>query len=585
MSDESVTRIHKRFYLTLINPASHVTSLIISFFCASMIIVLSYIYYLNLPLQDLAVVLPLSLVVLYAAKMIDFAILRNAPVAKLAKIYHTAAFANLFWLITVAFGIASAFVFGRPETNFHFIIEGMLLAAGLRIVVFTSVFGASLSKAILVSPILPLIFFTSFTPIEQVPFYLFDAVGLGFGLALMAIASIWALIADRAERPNITSTFKILQAYLLAWTDLNPKSMEVIIESRAHESKVNTYTLAFKTLNGRSLIVVPDVHPGPFYPVGGSNLPYEIYKTYSQNSIHAVVMHSISDHSLNLPSKMQVDRYLNSLTDQKLFESGDTCTEPIVIQINRARVSGLAFNKVALLMLSLSPYGMEDVPEVIRKEVESYARIKGFSYVLIIDTHNSMGKRLGEDDNSDLLKACKVALDELVMKSQYSFKFGFCHSSEIGANANDIGPAGMSVIVIKVNDKSFAIGWADSNNMARGLRENVIEHLSANNISMLEVCTSDTHYTSGKARNLTGYFTFGNLSSHDAVSKWYLEMARRAGERTENASYEVTQTSSEVKVMGAEQFSDYSNALDHALNITKVFIGIAVTVYIAMLIL
>lgn len=584
MSEESVTLIHNRFYLTLINPASHVTSLLISFFCASMVIVLSYTYYLDLPLQNLVLTLPLSLAVLYAAKMIDYAILRSTPVAKLAKIYHTAAFANMLWLITVALGILSAFVFGRSETDVRFIVEGMLLAAGLRIGIFTSVFGASLSKAILVSPILPLIFFTSFIPIEQVPFYLSDAIGLGFGLALMAIAAVWAVIADRAGRPNVTSTFKLLQAYLLAWTELNPKSMEVIMEGRAHESKISTHTLAFKTSDGRSLIIVPDVHPGPFYPVGGSNLPYEIYKTYSQSSTHAIVMHSISDHTFNLPSKTQVERYLKSLNDQKLFESGNTCTESIVIQINKARVSGLAFGKVAILMLSLAPYGMEDVPALIRSEAENYARIKGFSYVLVIDTHNSMGKHLSEDDSSDMLKACKVVLDELVMKSQYNFKFGFCHSSEIGASTDDVGPAGMSVMTIKVNDKSFAIGWADSNNMAKGLREHVLEHLAANNISMLEVCTSDTHYTSGKARNLTGYFTFGSLSSPDAVSRWYLEMAKRANERADNASYEATRTLSEVKIMGIEQFSDYSNALDRALNITKVSIGVTIAAYIAMLI-
>jgi putative membrane protein len=535
--------------------------------------------------QNLAVVLPLSLAVLYAAMMIDFVILRNLPVAKLSKIHHSNAFANLLWLVTIAFGIAAASVFGKTETDIGFIVEGMFLAAGFRIVVFTSVFGATLPKAILISPILPMIFFASFMPIEQIPSYLSNVVALSFGLGLLLLAAIWAVVTDRVGKPNVSSTFKLLQAYLLAWTEKNPKLMEKIIEGRARESKVSTYTLEFKTSRGRSAIVVPDIHPGPFYPVGGSNLPYEIYKTYSQNSVQTVVMHSISDHSLNLPSKAQVENYLHSLNVQKPFESGNTCTEPIVIQINKARVSGLAFDKVALLMLSLSPYGMEDVPELIRKEVESYARSKGFGHVLLVDSHNSMGEHLSEDDSSDLLKACRVALDELVKKPQDNFKVGFCHSSEIGASASDVGPAGMSVMVINVNDKSFAICWADSNNMARGLREHVFEQLAVNNISMLEICTSDTHYTSGNARNLTGYFTFGSLSSPDMVSKWYLEMAKKAGEKVENASYNVSQTSSEVKVMGSEQFSDYSKALDRALNVTKVFVGITVAVYIVMLLL
>ncbi|MFQ5969751.1 MAG: DUF2070 family protein [Nitrososphaerales archaeon] len=584
MNEESVSRIHKRFYLTLINPASHVTSLLISFFCASLIVVLSYIYYLDLSLQNLVVVLPVSLVVLYAGKIIDFAILKRTPVAKLAKIYHTATFANILWLLTVALGIASTFILEKPETHFHFIVAGMLLAAGLRIGIFTSVFGASLPQAVLASPILPLLFFLSFVPIERVPLYLSDPLGLGFGIGLMTIALIWVVLSDRAGRPNVVSTFKLLQAYILAWTDLNPKSMEVIMEGRAHESKVNTYTLAFKTPSARSLIVVPDVHPGPFYPVGGSNLPYEIYRTYSSNSIHAVVMHSISDHALNLPSKTQVERYLRSLDNQALFEGGNTCTEPIVIQVNKARVTGFAFGRVAMLMLSLAPYGMEDVPELIRREVESYAKMKGFNCVLVIDTHNSIGKFLREDDSSDMLKSCKVAVDELKMKPQYNFRFGFCHSSEVGASADDVGPAGMSVVTIKVNHKPFAIGWADSNNMARRLRERILDHLTANGIAMLEVCTSDTHYTSGKARNLAGYFTFGSLSPPDSVSSWYLEMAKKASERTANASYEVSETSSEVKLMGGEQFSDYSTALDRSMDVTKISIGVTIAVYIVMLI-
>lgn len=585
MSEESVGRIHKRFYLTLINPGSHTTSLLISFFCASLIVVLSYVYYLDIRLSELAIMLPISLAVLYAAKMIDYAIMKNLPVTKLTKVYHTAAFANIFWLLTIALGIIAASILSKPEVHFHFIVAGMLLASGFRIGIFTSVFGASLPKAVMVSPILPLIFFAAFMPIESFPFYLSDPIGVGFGLSFVVIASLWSVFVDRAGRPNVESTFKVLQAYLLAWTERNPQSMEIIMEGKAHESRVSTYTLAFKTLNGKSAVVIPDVHPGPFYPVGGSNLPYEICKRYSSNSTQAVVMHSISDHSLNLPSKVQVERYLNSLNNGTVFDNGNTCTEPIVIQVNKARVTAIVFGKVAMLLLSSSPHGMEDVPEPIRKEVERYAKEMEFNLAIVIDTHNSMGKHLDEDGSADMTKACKVALDELKMKPQFNFEYGFCHSSEIGANAADVGPAGMSVMAIKVNEKLHVIGWADGNNMAKNLRENILEYLSSNGISMLEICTSDTHYTSGRARNLTGYFTFGSLGSFDAVGKWYLAMAKKAVESIADASYEISHTSSEVKVMGGEQFSDYSSALDSAFKITEVSLGVTVAVYIALLVI
>ncbi|MEE8131965.1 MAG: DUF2070 family protein [Nitrososphaerales archaeon] len=583
MSEESVRRIQKRFYLTLINPGSHITSLLISFASASLIVLLSYHYYLEIPLSELAVTLPLSLAVLFGAKMIDFVMLKNLPITKLTKVYHTAAFTNIFWLITIVLGIVAASLLSKPTVHFHFIVAGMFFAIGLRIVVFTSVFGASIPRAILTSSILPLIFFVAFMPIESVPFYLADPVGFGFGLSFMAMATIWFAIADRAGRPGVESTFKLLQAYLQAWTDMNPRPIEKMMESRACESKVSTYMLSFKTTNGRSALVVPDVHPGPFYPIGGSNLPYEIYKTYIPNS-QSVVMHGISDHSLNLPSRVQVERYLDSLNNGILFENGTVCTEPIVIQINKARVSGIAFGQVAMLLLSSSPHGMEDVPEVIRREVESYAKEKDFNLALAIDTHNSMGKHLNEDDSADMLKSCKIALYELKMRPQFNFEYGFCHSSEIGATANDVGPAGMSVIAIRVNEKLLTLGWADSNNMTRNLREHIVGYLSSNGISMLEVCTSDTHYNAGRARNPVGYFTFGSLSSFDAVSKWYLEMTKKAVERMTDASYEVSQALSSVKVMGNAQFSDYSNALDRSLGITKISFGITVAVYIAMLV-
>ncbi|MFQ5921152.1 MAG: DUF2070 family protein [Nitrososphaerales archaeon] len=585
MSEESVSRIHGRFYLTLISPASHITSLLISFFCASILVVLAYAYYLELPIEDLVFVLPLSLAVLYAGKMIDYALLKRLPVTTLPKVYHTAAFASALWLFTAILGLASATIWGGGDPGFHFLIVGMLLVVAFRIGIFASVFGASLGRAVAVAPILPLTFFASFVSVENLPLFLSNGTGLGFGLGLVAIAIVWAVLADKAGRPQVPSAFNLLQAYLLASTRHNPESMEAIIERRARESRVSTYMLAFKTPKARSLIVLPDIHPGPFHPVGGSNLPYEIYKAYSKESMNAVVMHSVSDHSLNLPSRTQVERYLGSLNEQQeSFEHGKTCTEPITIQINKARVTSLAFGKVAMLMLSMAPHGMEDVPDVVRREVEGYARRRGFSHSLVIDTHNSMGKHLDEDETSDLTKACRVALDELIKKPQYVFRFGFCHSSEIAADAGDTGPAGLGVMVISVNGKTFAMGWADSNNMARGLRESIISHLAENDISMLEICTSDTHFTSGRVRNRTGYFTFGSLSSPEAVGKWYLQMARRAVAEIDDADYSVIRSSSDVKIMGREQFSDYSKTLDRAMNFTKASLGITVAVYIVLLV-
>ena len=50
------------------------------------------------------------------------------------------------------------------------------------------------------------------------------------------------------------------------------------------------------------------------------------------------------------------------------------CTEPVTAQMNKARVVGIRLDKSAVLLLSLSPHGMEDVPLYIKTEIEQIAK-------------------------------------------------------------------------------------------------------------------------------------------------------------------------------------------------------------------
>ena len=98
--------------------------------------------------------------------------------------------------------------------------------------------------------------------------------------------------------------------------------------------------------------------------------------------------------------------------------------------MNKARASGLLFDRTALLFLSLSPHGMEDLPPNVRSEIEQFAENRNFEQVLIVDTHNAMGKEISKEDSEDLLLAAKSTLDTLKTKESHSFKFGF-ENSEI----------------------------------------------------------------------------------------------------------------------------------------------------------
>ncbi len=581
---DSVSNIHRRWSLTRLNPSSYKFSFLVSILSTTIIIVICHFYLLKTDWFIFVSHLLLGLITTIGANFLDFFLLRGTPNNRITKIYHVSAFANILWVLTILLGIASDILLSKDEITTNYIVEGMFLAIGLRTGIFTSVFGATISKAITVSFISPLLFLFAFLPFTFYFEALTTPIALGFGSSLLLLGIIWTISADRAGRPRIESTFRVLQAFLAAWTENKAENMEKITESRAHIETVMTYILKFKTMNSNEIfMILPDLHPGPFHPIGGSNLPYLLYMLFSKN---AMVMHSISDHSLNIPSKKEVNKYVNTLSESRQSEVGTVCTNPIQIKMGKCTVTGIAFGHSVIVFLSMAPIGMDDVPEHIRTALEHYSADIGFHNILIVDTHNAMGEFLNRQDSNIMISAAKHCLNELIHARQHEFKIGFSSSAELSYNIEsmqDLGQSGLSSLLLLVEEKEYFIGWADSNNMDNGLRDYIISRLNNNRINMLEICTSDTHSTSGK-RNRQGYYTFGNISKPDQVANIYLQLSRKSIEKASPSTYELLSSRSAIKVMGKNQFKDYSIALEKSMNLTKIFLVITVMVFIGMLI-
>jgi putative membrane protein len=365
------------------------------------------------------------------------------------------------------------------------------------------------------------------------------------------------------------STHKTIQAYLASQKN-DFSEAEEIMEHRSNKTKVSTTQIRLHSPTHKTdfRMVLPEIHPGPYHPVGGSNIPYLIYKNLDSS---AMVLHSISDHSLNLPSKNQVENYLESLDNSTTKEEGLTCTEPITVQINKARVTGLLFGNNPLLFLSLSPHGMEDIPNYMKKEIEQYGKNRNYSKPLIVDTHNAMGKEISKEDGENMLKAAKSCLDTLIGKESYPIEFGYANSDDMDVWTEDLGMGGLGVMCLKINDKKYFLGWADANNMENGVREKIVQNFAEKNYNLLEICTSDTHFARVKARNKNGYYHLGLITGADKLSGWLLEIAKNAESVMSSAKYEILENQTEVKIMGQGIYEDYSKALDNSLKITKLF--------------
>ncbi|HEX2471718.1 MAG TPA: DUF2070 family protein, partial [Nitrososphaera sp.] len=532
-------------------------------------------------IESLVVYLPLSLVALLGSHFLDYLALRGTPVRKFSKIAHVSAFANVFWSVTILLGIAADFVFSKPP-SMDYVITGMLLAVGFRMGLFISVFGASTARGILVSFIQPLIFFFAFMPPSSYHSIATQSyAGLAFGAILLAIGIVWTVIADRAGRPGVKSTFGLLRAFLVAWSENRVDMIEELIEARAHENVIATKVIRFSFAGDQAVIILPDVHPGPFSMVGGSNLPFLLYERFAKR---ALVMHSVSDHSLNIPSKKEVEKYIKDLGQMTTKEKGDTCSAPVQVKINNSTSTGIAFGNTAIVMLSLAPTGMEDIPRSVSSELESFGATIGFPDVLVVDCHNAMGKHLNDSDRKDLIASAKQCLDQLKKQSQKHFKVGFASLDDVDHRIDqteELGQGGLAVLVISIDNKNYAIGWADSNNMENTVRDYIVSKINGD-ATMLEICSSDTHSTSGK-RTREGYFALGTTTSPDKITAVYTQLCSKATEMAAGSAFELACAQSAIKVMGKEQFEDYSTALDRSVNVTKIFIAITVASFIAML--
>ena len=577
-----VSNIHRHWTVTRINPSSSRVSYTIWIACAVIIVVVSHVYNLQAGIDSLVVYLPLSLVALLGSHFLDYIALRGTPVRKFSKIAHVSAFANVFWSLTILLGIAADFVFSKSPPSIDYVIAGMLLAVGFRIGLFISVFGASTARGILVSFIQPLIFFFAFMPPSSYHSIATQSyAGFAFGALLLAIVIVWTVIADRAGRPGVKSTFGLFRAFLVAWSENRVDMIEELIEARAHENVITTKVIRFSFAGDQAVIILPEVHPGPFSMVGGSNLPFLLYERFSKR---ALVMHSVSDHSLNIPSKKEVEKYIKDLGQMTTTEKGDSCSAPVQVKINNSTSTGIAFGNTAMVMLSLAPTGMEDIPRSVSSELESFGAAIGFPDVLVVDCHNAMGRHLSDSDRKDLIASAKQCLDQLKKQPQKHFRVGFASLDDIDDRIDrteELGQGGLAVLVINVDNKNYAIGWADSNNMQNTVRNYIVSKMNGD-ATMLEICSSDTHSTSGK-RTRVGYFALGTTTSPDKIAAVYNQLCSKAIEMAAGSAFELACAQSAIKVMGKKQFEDYSTALDRSLNVTKIFVAITVASFIAML--
>ena len=268
-NSDDVSRIHGKYSVTLLAPSSKIRSFVYSMIAATAFVAAAVFGFV--PEENLAVRLGMVMAVLAAAQALDSRLIRNRDYSKAI---HLSLYSNMLWLISLLTVLAAAAILSRPEASVVYIGIGVFVVSSFRIGLLTTVLGVDVKRAWVICLIQPLAVFLVLVPSEMWLPALYSPLTLGFGILFMALSTIWSILTDRAGRPDLHSTHSLIQAYLYSREDIG--KIESILEEHSRPSKISTAQLRLKAEERDVRLVLPEIHPGPFHPIGGSNISYRI---------------------------------------------------------------------------------------------------------------------------------------------------------------------------------------------------------------------------------------------------------------------------------------------------------------------
>lgn len=509
---------------------------------------------------------------------IDHLVLRKrSKIATFRRLAAISIITNSIWFLVTIVGALDYLATGSEGRLVALIILGAFFGIAFRALVFGSVFYHKTISGLPIAFVQPiLILIPMVLSVKEASLNSLNVVSaLLAGAIAIGALEVYLASINRTQNIGEFKPLHLLQAFLDAWALEDARALERFLEIVSRGRSVETTMIRLDSARDSqvtsALLIVPGVHPGPFFPIGSSNLPADIYSRLRSSSMIPLTVHSISDHGLNLSSKKQVEAYVSSLSYADILEQGNTVCSPVMRSMNKATVSGLAFGSTALLALTQAPHGMEDFPVEVKAAIEKEAEQLGFMNSFIIDTHNSEGSKSNAQECADIVDVAKEVLVELKKARQISFHVAFSHSSEINTKlGNDVGPAGIGLVLFELAEERFSIVIVDANNARLGFREKVLEEFEKRvGTRILEIYTSDTHVTAAKTLDAKGYLALGDNTSEDSLVSLLVSLHESARERLGIGRYATSHVTSHVKTIGGEVLDDFSGLLDATSSVAK----------------
>jgi len=469
---------------------------------------------------------------------------------------------------------------------------GIFFSLALRILVFRSVSFSSLWRIGCSTILQPSLFLLSIFLFPFLPFEPYENILLKLSVAIFAAflcihILIWSLNSIGLRTVGIPS-IKLFKAFLANWTEGVTEPLEEIFEHLSEEREIKVSMIAFRSKNGmKAIIVVPSLHPGPFRNAGSSSMPSMIQKALEKKFRCVVsVPHGISGHELDLASQSENMKVLNRIL--KFEFAGFTGHASPFISLKEGDVTANCqiFGRHALIILTLAPKTMEDLPLELRELIAHEAEKHGFSSALTVDAHNSIsGYFDAEKIKKPVLHAVSSVLDKAEGTPRMKFEVGAAKVTPSEFTIQDgMGSGGISVIVVNVNGQRSAYITIDGNNMVSGLREKILSEIKSLKIDNGEVMTTDTHEVNAVIISDLGYHPLGEAISHEKLICYIKDGVKEALENLEPAEASwCEETVPKVKVIGERQIDDLCLIVDEVSKKTKRNAAVLLSTFISVI--
>ncbi len=490
------------------------------------------------------------------------------------------AFFTIIMELTFIFGQLVSILLNDIRHAEVFLILGTILSYIVAFVIYFSFTTAGRSGNIilsLVQPVTAILIYSLYTGQFRIEFFARAMVFFVVCVLFFAIPYRRGLFRVSHIYQEVTGIggYPFIRAFILSMlTDGNDGLIESFFDKVGIDSDIKIQYLIIRnkiTKKIKGLLIIPNVHFGPFKTCGSSDLPEHIYKEF-QDIPGTTVYHTTNDHSMNLTTQRNVEKVISRIkTDISMISSESQIHWVSELRdftrkiSNSAKLIGTEINNVPIVFITRHPLPSDDIEAEVGEKIRKIALANKYDDIIIIDSHNAI---IGDEilirkeslEANDLIDVSKKFMEsETVKKIQNApMLYGVSkdHLNEYSEN-DGIGAGGLVVHLFKnniTNQKTVLIHF-DANNAYVDVRSNILNFLQNQGIEKGEITTSDSHTVARQFSN-RGYSPIGDKIKTDFILAKLEKMIKEAEEDLEPVEFFYKDSSERVKIWGNPLYFD-----------------------------